>query len=105
MASEIAAEDRELLERVARRLVELRLEVPAVLAIESGRPLSVLAGQAMLFLEPFVLAILRTRDYRRFAGLVERREALDHLLHAIETQAEAGNRARRAAAAARRTRT
>ena len=43
MASEppaLAAEDLALLERVAARVVELHLEVPAILTLESVRPLS-----------------------------------------------------------------
>jgi hypothetical protein len=76
MASDTApltADDRALLDRVARRVVELRLEVPALLALESCRPLSLLASQSMLFFEPLVQALLRMGQYRRFALLTERR--------------------------------
>jgi hypothetical protein len=99
MATERAAvtdDDRALLDRVAARVVELRLEVPAVLAIESASPLSLLAGQAMLFFEPFVAAWLRLPDYRRFAALVQRRDALELLARAIETRANAEIARRRA---------
>ncbi len=99
MASEpgpFAAEDLALLERVAARVVELRLEVPAVLTLESIRPLSLVAGQAMLFFQPMVQAWLRFSDYRRFAALLERREALDLLTSMIERAAEARTTAGRA---------
>ena len=104
MSSEpvLAPEDRELLERVAARIVELHLEVPALLTLEGGRPLTVLAGQAMYFFEPMVGALLRWPDYRRFARLMERRETLEALLTLIEDRADARARTRRAAAAARR---
>ena len=107
MSSEptISTEDRELLERVAARIVELHLEVPAVLTLEGGRPLSVIAGQTMHFFEPIVGAVLRLPDYRRFALLVERREVLDVLLDRIEDRAEQAREQRRAAAAARRAET
>jgi len=89
MAAEaLAPEDRALLERLARRVVELRLEVPALLTIETARPLSVLAGQAMLFFEPFVQALFRFAEYRRVAALIERRDALEELARVIEHEAE-----------------
>jgi len=98
-AAALTAPDRELLERVAARIVELRLEVPAILTLESLKPVSVLTGQAMLFFEPFVAALLRLPDYRRFAALIERRDALEALLAAIErgadTRAAAPPRGRR----------
>lgn len=92
---EIAAEDRELLEKLARRIVELRLETPALLTLETGRPLSLLAGQAMLFFEPFVQTLFRLPDYRRFAALVERREVLEALARMIERGADDRVRAER----------
>lgn len=94
-----APEDVALLERVAARVVELRLDVPAVLTLESVRPLSFVAGQAMLFFQPMVQALLRFDDYRRFAALLERRETLDLLTSLIERRAEAAAAARRTPAA------
>jgi hypothetical protein len=87
-ADALREDDRALLERVAGRIVELRLEVPAILTLESARPLSMIAGQTMLFFEPLVLALLRFGDYRRFAKLVENRDALEWLTHRIERLAD-----------------
>lgn len=86
-APEVAEEDVALLDRLAARLVELRLETPAILALESARPLSFVAGQAMIFLEPVVLSLFRLPEYRRFAALVERRECLGVLVDRIEARA------------------
>ena len=89
MASDVLApEDRALLERLAKRVAELRLEVPALLTLETARPLSVLAGQAMLFFEPLVQSMFRLGEYRRVAALVERREALAELSRLIEAAAD-----------------
>lgn len=84
---EIAPEDVALLDRLAARIVELRLETPAILALETARPLSLVAGQAMVFLEPIVQSLFRLPDYRRFAALVERRECLGVLVDRIEARA------------------
>ena len=98
----ITPEDRALLDRIAARLVELHLEVPALLTLEGGRPLSLLAGQTMVFFEPIVRALFRLPDYRRFALLIERRETLDILIQLVEQHADTAESARRAAAAERR---
>jgi hypothetical protein len=91
MASEppLAEADRRLLERVAARVVELHLEVPALLALETVRPLSVVASQGMIFFEPLVQSLLRLGDYRRFAELAERRETLEALAALIEEKSVA----------------
>ncbi len=97
MASEtvpLAAEDLALLRRVAVRVVELHLEVPAILTLESVRPLSFVASQAMIFFQPLVQALLRFSDYQRFAALAERRDALETLTTLIERQAEESRAAR-----------
>jgi hypothetical protein len=83
-------------------VVDLHLEVPAILALETGKPLSVLAGQTLYFFEPMVTALLPLPDYRRFAQLVERRETLEILARMIESRAEDAHRERREAAATRR---
>lgn len=104
MASEspnLSAEDLALLKRVAERIVELRMEVPAILTIESTLPLSVMAGQAMHFFQPIVQALFRLPDYQRFAQLVERREALAELTNLIEARAAVVHKERRDAARAR----
>ena len=93
-AAALAPEDRELLARLAARVVELRLETPAILTLETARPLSVVAGQAMLFFEPFAQALFRLPDYRRLAALVERREAMEALAAMIERAADEREQAR-----------
>ena len=97
MASEapaLAPGDLALLERVAARVVELHLEVPAILTLESVRPLSFVASQAMIFFQPLVQALLRFGDYQRFAALAERRDALEALTALIERRAEESRAAR-----------
>jgi len=94
-AVELSPEDRALLEKLAQRVVEMRLETPAILTLEGARPLSLLAGQAMLFFEPFAQAMFRLTDYRRIAALVERRDALEALTRMIEERAEAREKERR----------
>ena len=99
---ELSIEDRAVLERVATQVVDLHMEVPAILTLETGRPLSVLAGQSLYFFEPVVTALLRLPDYRRFAAVIERREGIEALIQMIEVRADQAHQQRRAAAQARR---
>jgi hypothetical protein len=92
MASDtLAPDDRALLERLAARIVELRLEVPAILTLESARPLSLVAGQALVFFEPIVQSLFRLSDYQRFARLVQQREHLETFVRLIERAADAAH--------------
>jgi len=68
------------------------LETPAILFLESVRPLSFVGSQAMVFLGPFAHAIFTTRDYDRLASLLERRQNLEQLVRAIETAARCARR-------------
>jgi hypothetical protein len=91
MASEpqpMSPEDQALLDRVATRVVELHMEVPAILALETARPLTVVASQALIFFEPMVQSLFRFSDYRRFTELVERRDVMEALIVRIEAGAE-----------------
>lgn len=84
----LSAEDLALIERLALRVVELRLETPAILALESGRPLTLVASQALLFFEPLVQTLFGFGDSKRWSELVARREALDEIVRRIEHHAE-----------------
>ena len=95
---ELTPEDRALLERVAARVVELRMEVPAILTLETAVPISVVAGQTLVFFEPFVAALLKLPDYRRFARLIERRDAIEALTATIERLAAERERRRKGGA-------
>ena len=100
----LAPDDLALLERLAARVVDLRLEVPAILALETSKPLTLLASQAMIFFEPIAQALFPGPEYRRLASLVEKRDAMETLTTLIETRADQSRAQRRAARAARHPR-
>lgn len=77
------------IERLAARVVELRLETPAILALESARPLRLVASQGLVFFEPLVQSLFPLTEWRRWSELTARPEALDALVRAIEARAEA----------------
>lgn len=79
-----------------------RMTVPAILLLESVKPLSFLGSQALVFFEPMVRAFFTVPDYDRAAALLERRESLEALLVRIEARDEMARRDEREAKARRR---
>jgi hypothetical protein len=71
------------------------MTVPAILFLESVKPLSFIGSQAMYFFEPLVRALFPLPEYERFAAMMERRENVEALLVAIERQDESERRTRR----------
>lgn len=92
---DLSPEDRQLIERVAMAIVSRRMAVPAILFIESSRPLSFVGSQFLYFLEPVVRAVIPGDQFRRVAALLENRDNVERLLLAIEAaEADAGARQR-----------
>lgn len=92
---ELPEEDLALLTRLAEWVVERRMAVPAILFLESHRPLSFVGSQALLvaspavdFFEPFIRGLVGRgftyADFRRFAELMEERDNLETLVVEIE---------------------
>ena len=77
-------EDDELIEKVARKMVNMRLTVPAIFLLESSKPLAFLGGQLLVFLEPFIQTLFNFKQYQRFAFLMENRDNWERLLRKIE---------------------
>jgi hypothetical protein len=86
----IAAEDipadeaAAMLDKIADGIVRRRLAVPAVLFLETCKPLNFVGSQAMMALHPFVAAFVKGDDYRKVALLMERDANVEELLQRIE---------------------
>ncbi len=78
----------DLIEKVATKVVAWRMSIPAIMVLESAKPLSFVASQALVFLEPLVQAFLNPREYRRFYEMLENRENVERLIQAIERKEE-----------------
>ena len=86
--SELSDADRALFARLGAWIAARRLETPAVLFLETMRPLSFVGAQGLYFLEPFARAIFDVTEYERLARLLERRSNLELLVRAIEDAAD-----------------
>lgn len=91
-----------MLDRLAELTVSHRMAVPAILLLESMKPLSFLGSQALLFFEPMVRAFFSLPDYDRVAALLERRDSVEALLVRIEAKDEQARHDEREAKARRR---
>jgi hypothetical protein len=83
-STEIEAANREAMDRFARRIVDWRMTAPAVLFLESAKPLSFLGNQALIFFQPIVQSIFNFKTYDEVTKILEERENLEYLLCKIE---------------------
>jgi len=81
---ELTAEENELLHKIAQKVVHWQMTVPAILFLESVKPLTYIGSQTMVFLEPFVSAVFNVKDYNLFRQMMEKRENVERLLQKIE---------------------
>lgn len=95
----------ELMRRLAAKVVEWQMTVPAILFLESVKPLNYIGAQAMVFFEPIVQTVFNLKDYDTMRIMMEKRENVELLLLKIEElDAEALRKEKDAKAARRATR-
>ncbi len=82
----IPPEEDAVLEKVAKKVVEWQMAVPAIMFLESVKPLNFIGAQAMVFFEPIIQSIFSIKDYNTFRIALERRENIENLLQKIEAQ-------------------
>lgn len=80
----IPPEEMAVIEKVANKVVQWQMTVPAILFLESVKPLNYLGAQALVFFEPIVQSIFSIKDYNTFRVALERRENIENLLLKIE---------------------
>ena len=97
--------EEDIMRRIAAKVVEWKMSVPAIIFLESVKPLNYIGAQAMIFFEPFIQTIFNFKDYDTFRLMMEKRENTERLLLKIEElDAEAVDAEKRARAQRRRAR-
>jgi len=81
-------EDEALFHRLARKIVNRGLATPAVIFLESTKPLNMVGCQTLNFLEPIVQSIFHIRSYNEFIELMENRTNVEKLIRTIEVLEE-----------------
>lgn len=77
-------EHREIMDRFAAKIVDWRMTAPAILFLESAKPLSFLGNQALIFFQPIVQSIFSFKTYDEFIEILEERENIEYLLLKME---------------------
>lgn len=94
----------DMVDKVARFVVERHLAPAGILFLESVRPLHGIGSQFMYFVLPFAEMIFDSQKYQRFALMIENETYLKRLISRIDELDEELNRERRKEASLKRKR-
>ncbi len=75
---------KELVRKLADRIVRLRMTTPAILFLESVRPLNYVGSQVMVFFAPVVRGFFGMPEWDEFRIILEHRESIAYLCDRIE---------------------
>ena len=77
-------EQRALLEKLAQWVVSRNLTTPAILFLETGKPLNFLGSQLLIAFSPFIQAFFKGEQYQKIALILEKDENVELLIELIE---------------------
>jgi hypothetical protein len=80
------SEQHALLEKAATWIVRRGLTAPAIIILETCKPLNFLGSQFLIVFSPFVQAIFKGDAYHKFALVLEKDENVELLLELIESR-------------------
>ncbi|MDQ2801065.1 MAG: hypothetical protein M3Y13_15645 [Armatimonadota bacterium] len=87
----LSDEDRDrMLDKMVAAIHKWRLEVPAILFLETSAPLSNIGGQSLVAFSPFIAPLLRggIRDVQRLSRLLANPENVRRLIDLLSDSAE-----------------
>ena len=76
---------KQLVERVAAKVVKWHAAVPAIFTLESMKPLSFVGSQFLIAIGPFAEIIFNHDEYEQFVLAMESRDNVEYLLQRIES--------------------
>ena len=77
-------EQKMVVEKVCKEISRRHLTTPALIFLESFRPLNYIGSQVLHFFHPFISAITNAHGYRIFTEFLEKRSSIDYLYNRIE---------------------
>ncbi|NQU06756.1 MAG: hypothetical protein HQ568_11730 [Calditrichaeota bacterium] len=81
---ELTDRQKELLGKMADKIVRLHMSVPAILFLESVRPMNYVGSQVMVFFQPLVRVFFGLPEWDELRLILERRESIGYFLDVIE---------------------
>ncbi len=80
-------EEKKLIDKIAGKVVSLRMTAPAVFMLESMKPLNFIGSQFMLVFSPFVTILFPSyADLEVMQKLLEKRGSVEMIIRAIEAR-------------------
>lgn len=80
----LSSEDKMLLEKIAQKIIARKMTTPALLLLESIKPVNFIGSQIMIALKPIIELFAQTNDYERVVHLLGKRQSLEVLIRLIE---------------------
>ena len=74
----------EVIERLAQVIVRRGMAAPALVLLDSCKPLTFLGNQLLVFLQPVVQCFFAGRDYQAFVNILADRWQVERLIVAVE---------------------
>ncbi len=83
----LSLEEKRLIDKIAEKVVSIRMTAPAVFMLESMKPLNFIGSQFMLVFSPFVTILFPSyTDLEVMQKLLEKRGSVEMIIHAIEVR-------------------
>ncbi len=79
-------DDLKMLEKLANGISKRRMSAPAILFLDTLRPMSYIGSQTMIFFRPIITMIFSTSEYDKISRLMERRESANKLIQLLENK-------------------
>ena len=96
--AEPTEDEKRVVDRLAGEIVRRGLTAPALLFLESSRPLNFIGSQLLVFFAPFAELIFKPADYRALTGFLEHRGSVEYTCRRIEALDEQAGRTKAVAA-------
>lgn len=81
---ELSTEDKALFEKLANFVVQRKMTAPAILFLESTKPLNFIGSQFLVVMGPLVKIFFNAKEYDQIVTLMESRENVETLICTIE---------------------
>ncbi len=83
-SDEIQEDEIALFEKLAKEIVERRLTVPALMLVESFKPLNWVSSQLMLLVEPITVYLFNIKELQILRRAFQKRDAMELFAKKIE---------------------
>jgi len=74
----------EIIQKLAVEIVDRHMAAPAVVLLESCKPLTFVGSQAMVFMNPIISIFATINNYNKYIELLEDRNNIEKLILEIE---------------------